>query len=96
MEGDGERAVRLLIADVDQRRAAAADALAVASERRTDTDRDLIRRLAVGLTNLGRAQNEQRDPAAAVAITEAVALAREHSATGVSRRKIASTSACTG
>ena len=94
MEGDGERAVRLLIADVDQRRAAAADALAGVGTahrygprphsppgRRADQPRTGAKRAA----RPGGSRRHHRGgrPGA-------------DSATGVSRRKIASTSACTG
>ena len=74
MQGDRAKVARLRIADVAHRRAAAAEALSVAPDRRTDGDRALVRRLAVGLTN--RAQLELRDPAGLDAMTEAVGLAR--------------------
>jgi tetratricopeptide (TPR) repeat protein len=75
-EGDDARALRLRTADVERRREAAAGALSVPPERRTDEDRSLVRRLAVGLTNLAPVQRELRDPRALDSMAEAVALAR--------------------
>lgn len=63
--------------DVDRRRTAVADALAVPPDRRTDADRALVRHLAVGLTNLGPTQRELGDPAALDTMSEAAALAGE-------------------
>jgi len=76
-EGDLAKAVRLRTAEVAHRRAAAAQALAVAPDRRSQEERAIVRRLAVGLTNLGPTQRERRDPAALDTMTEAAALARE-------------------
>lgn len=76
MEGDRTKVVRLRIADVAHRRAAAAAALSVAPDRRSDDDRAVVRRLAVGLTNLGLAQRERRDQSALDTMTEAAGLAR--------------------
>jgi tetratricopeptide (TPR) repeat protein len=77
MEGDRARTARLRAADVNHRRTAAANALAVPPERRTEADRALVRRLAVGLTNLGPAQSKMGNPAALDTMTEAIALARQ-------------------
>jgi hypothetical protein len=77
LEGDKAKVVRLRTQDVRARRATASAALAVAPERRDGGQRDLVRRLAVGLTNLGPAQSDLGDAAALATMDEAVALARE-------------------
>jgi len=77
VEGDRARVLRLRTADVEHRRAAAAGALAVPPERRGDEERGLVRRLAVGLTNMGPTQSALRDPAALDTLNEAAELARE-------------------
>jgi tetratricopeptide (TPR) repeat protein len=75
LEGDHRRHVELLTADLALRRAAAADALGVAPEDWTDVERDAVRRVAVGLTNLGVAQKEVGDAGALASFEEAVRLA---------------------
>ena len=77
MEGDTARMLRLRRADVRYRRDAAAAAVGVAKDRRTSDQNKLVRRLAVGLTNLGPAQSEANDPDALETLTEAAALANE-------------------
>ena len=77
MEGDTTRAQRLRTADVGHRRDAAAAALAVAADRRTSDQRGMVRRLAVGLTNLGLAQSNAKDSGALRTLTEAAALAHQ-------------------
>ena len=75
-EGDRAKVVRLRKADVAHRRAAATKALSVAQDRRSDDDNALVRRLAVGLTNLGLAQRDSRDQTAVDTMTQAAELAR--------------------
>lgn len=76
MDGDRARVVQMRIADVAARRAAAEATLLKASEDRTDADQGVLRRLGVGLTNLGRAQLDAREPSAHETMTEAIGIAR--------------------
>jgi tetratricopeptide (TPR) repeat protein len=77
MEGNMARAARLRTADVRHRRDAAAGALRVPQDQRTEDQHRLVRRLAVGLTNFGNAQSSDGDPAALDTMQEAAMLAHE-------------------
>lgn len=77
LEGDYAEVARMRAIDVKNRRAAAADALAVGPERRNDEEYGLVRRLVVGLTNLGSAQSKVRASGAVPTMREAIRLARE-------------------
>lgn len=77
MDGDRAKALRLRTADVAARRARAVGALAVPPDRRSPEERDGIRRLAVGLTNLGPAQSDRGEPGALDTMDEAIQLARD-------------------
>jgi len=77
MEGDGEREIHLRTTDLRHRREEAAGALAVAHKDRTHEQRGLVRRVAVGLTNLGSAQRKAGQRDARNTLEEAAALARE-------------------